>query len=162
MNELSKRQREILTVSIKIIAEEGIQNLTIKNISQAMGFTEAALYRHCKNKHEILLKILDLFKELSQMPDFSENTDISPIDKIELFLIDRYEKFTLNKDFAKVMFSEAIFINDKELSSKIRDIIRRHKKTIVAYLKKAKKEQLINNKLDPESVFRTIIGSMRL
>ncbi|MGD9706046.1 MAG: TetR family transcriptional regulator, partial [Candidatus Delongbacteria bacterium] len=43
MTELTERQKEILEKAIKIIAEEGIQNLTIKNLSKAVGVTEAAL-----------------------------------------------------------------------------------------------------------------------
>lgn len=162
MSELSERQQQILNTSISIIAQEGIQNLTTKNLSAKIGVSEAALYRHYDSKHSILMGILDMFKELSSMPEIPKGKELSPVKKIELFLTDRYEKFSSNPDLAKVMFSEAIFINDKELSEKSRLIMHGHKEIIVKFIKEGMKSKLINKDLDPISTFRTIIGSMRL
>ncbi|MDA3838160.1 MAG: TetR/AcrR family transcriptional regulator [Candidatus Delongbacteria bacterium] len=162
MKELSERQQQILNTSISIIAQEGIQNLTTKNIASQIGVSEAALYRHYENKHAILKGILDMFKELSKMPEIPEGKELSPVEKIELFLMDRYTKFSTNPDLAKVMFSEAIFVNDKELADKARSIMHNHKEIIVKFIKDGMKEKLINKDLDPISTFRTVIGSMRL
>ncbi|NOR44518.1 MAG: TetR family transcriptional regulator [Candidatus Delongbacteria bacterium] len=162
MKTISARQREILEVAIKILAEEGIQNLTVKNISKSIGFTEAALYRHYDSKHKILLGILDLFEELSLMSELPNNKEMSALDNIEFFLLDRYHKFTEKKNFAKVIFSEALFIHDSELSTKIRDIMRGNKKVVEKFITIGQKKDEINKDLDPISVFRTIIGSMRL
>jgi AcrR family transcriptional regulator len=162
MKELSERQQQILNTSITIIAHEGIQSLTTKNLSSQIGVSEAALYRHYENKHAILMGILDMFKELSKMPEIPKGKELSPVEKIEFFLMDKYEKFSSNPDLAKVMFSEAIFINDKELSDKARSIMHGHKEIIVKFIKDGMKQKLINKELDIVSTFRTIIGSMRL
>ena len=63
--EFTVRQEEIILKSMEIIAREGIAALTIKNISGKVGVSEAALYRHFKNKDEILLSIFDLFEKRS-------------------------------------------------------------------------------------------------
>lgn len=162
METISLRQKEILEVAIKILAQEGIQNLTVKNISKSIGFTEAALYRHYDSKHKILLGILDLFEEISTMPDFDTSKNFTSIDKLNLFILDRYKKFTNNPDIAKIIFSEAIFINDAELSTKIRNIMRGNKKVVERFIINGQKKGEINNELDAISIFRTITGSMRL
>ncbi|MCK5760468.1 MAG: TetR/AcrR family transcriptional regulator [Candidatus Delongbacteria bacterium] len=162
METISLRQKEILEVAIKILAQEGIQNLTIKNISKSIGFTEAALYRHYDSKHKILFGILDLFEDISTMPEFNTSKNLTSIDKLNLFILDRYKKFTNNPDIAKTIFSEAIFINDTELSSKIRNIMRGNKKIVEKIIISGQKKGEINNELDAISIFRTITGSMRL
>ncbi|MBN2790209.1 MAG: TetR/AcrR family transcriptional regulator [Candidatus Delongbacteria bacterium] len=162
MSELTERQKQILKTSISIIAQEGIQNLTTKNLSAKIGVSEAALYRHYESKHAILMGILDLFKDISEMPDIPAGSTLSPIEKIELFLTDRYEKFSSDPDLAKVMFSEGIFVNDEELSNKARSIMHGHKGTVTGFIKEGQKSGLIKKELDPVSVFRTIVGSMRL
>ncbi|MCD4664213.1 MAG: TetR/AcrR family transcriptional regulator, partial [Bacteroidales bacterium] len=43
---LSDRQQQIIEESIKIIDEKGIQGLTIKNLSKAIGISEPGIYRH--------------------------------------------------------------------------------------------------------------------
>ncbi|MFO7810290.1 MAG: TetR/AcrR family transcriptional regulator [Candidatus Delongbacteria bacterium] len=103
MTELTERQKQILQKAINIIANDGIQNLTIKNLAKAVGVTEAALYRHYENKHAIMLAITDLFEEFS----VNKNSG-NGLAGIRSFVMDRYNKFTANPELAKVMFSEAI------------------------------------------------------
>ena len=43
--ELSERQKEIINASLELIAESGIQSLTIKNLSKKIGLVESAIYR---------------------------------------------------------------------------------------------------------------------
>lgn len=61
--EITERQQEIINVSLELIAESGIQSLTIKNLAKKIGFAESAIYRHYENKIQILLAILDFFKQ---------------------------------------------------------------------------------------------------
>ena len=42
-SELSDRQKEIIEVSIALIAENGIQGLTIKNLAKRIGFSDIIL-----------------------------------------------------------------------------------------------------------------------
>lgn len=157
MNELTDRQKQILEQAIRIIANEGIQNLTIKNISKSVRVTEAALYRHYENKHAILLAIVDLFE------DFSANKDPGKgLKGIRSFVMDRYKKFSGNPELSKVMFSEAIFINNEELSERMKQIMHSHKKDIEIMIEEGKISKEIDQKLDPKSLFRTVVGSMRL
>ncbi len=45
MKELTKRQKEIIQVSIELISEKSIQGLTIKNLAEKLSITEGAIYR---------------------------------------------------------------------------------------------------------------------
>ena len=64
--EITERQQEIINVSLELIAESGIQSLTIKNLAKKIGFAESAIYRHYENKIQILLAILDFFKQSTE------------------------------------------------------------------------------------------------
>ena len=50
----TKRQNEIIDAALKLTAEGGIQNLTVKHLADTIGVTEPALYRHFRNKAEIV------------------------------------------------------------------------------------------------------------
>jgi len=157
MNEMTNRQKEIIEKAIKIIANDGIQNLTIKNLSKAIGVSEAALYRHYESKHSILISIMDMFDDFSQTKRSGKG-----LKGIENFIMDRYDKFISNPELAKVMFSEAIFINDKELSERMRLVIHGHRKDLEVLIDEAKLNKEIISTADTKSLFRIIIGSMRL
>ena len=60
---LTKRQSEIIDAALKLTAEGGIQNLTIKNLGNALGITEPAIYRHFRSKSEIVRTMIGRFDE---------------------------------------------------------------------------------------------------
>jgi len=161
--ELSKRQKEIVDISIGLIAESGIQSLTIKNIAAAIGISEPAIYRHFKNKFEILNSLLDSFQEISiGVLDSEESLKISSLDKIEHFLFDRYRRCSENPKLAKVMFSEENFQDDERLSAKVLKIMHSHKEKMHKVITEGQENGEIRNDVDALSLFRIIFGPMRL
>ena len=160
MNQLTDRQQQILEQAIKIIANEGIQNLTIKNLAKAVGVTEAALYRHYENKQSIIMSIIDHFEVFSKTG--LGKVPSSPIEAMKHFLMSRYDKFISNPELSKVMFSEAIFLNDKGISERMRMVIHGHRVELEVIIDAAKKKNLIKNDIETKSLFRMIVGSMRL
>ena len=43
--------------------EKGIKGLTTKNLAAEIGFSESAIYRHFKNKEDIIVVLLEYLKE---------------------------------------------------------------------------------------------------
>jgi AcrR family transcriptional regulator len=161
--ELSKRQKEIIDISIGLIAESGIQNLTIKNISQAIGISEPAIYRHFKNKFEILDTLLETFQEVSiGVLDYEEHQDQDSLTKICHFICDRYRRCAENPKLAKVMFSEENFQDDERLSKKVLMIMHSHKDKMHKAITAGQENGEIRNDIDALSLFRIIFGPMRL
>ncbi len=160
---LSKRQSEIIETSIGLIADNGIQSLTIRNIATAIGISEPAIYRHFLNKFEILNSVLDTFQEISMdILDSNEIHKKSSLEQIEYFLFDRYKRCSENPKLAKVMFSEENFQDDKRLSMKVLQIMHSHKEKMHKIIVLGQKSGEIRNDIDTLSLFRIIFGPMRL
>jgi TetR/AcrR family transcriptional regulator, fatty acid metabolism regulator protein len=161
--DLSDRQKEIVEISISLIAERGIQSLTIKNISKAIGVSEPAIYRHFESKFDILMTVLDSFERIaSDVLNSPEIAGFSSLDKIEYFLCDRYKRCSENPNLAKVMFSEENFQDDERLAKKVLMIMHSHKQSMHQVIVKGQASGEIRNDIDPKSLFRIIFGPMRL
>ena len=161
--QLSQRQQQIVEVSIHLIAEKGIQNLTIRNISTAIGVSEPAVYRHFASKSDIIMTLLDSFQHIATdvLADL-KNSSASPLGKIRIFVMDRYHRCTEKPELAKVMFSEELFQNEKLYSDKILEIMHQHKGTVQGMITAGQENGEINPALDPLHLFRIIFGSVRL
>ena len=110
----SKRQNQIIEETIKLIHTKGIQGLTIKNISQAIGLTEAAIYRHFKSKDDILSTMLDDFREkLDSKSQPILNSNLTALNKLKTMLNQLIEMFSSNPYIVSVIFSDEIFRNKK-------------------------------------------------
>jgi len=161
--DLTARQQEIINVSISLIADKGIQNLTIKNISQTIGISEPAIYRHFKNKFEILMTILDSFEIIaSDVLNSEEIKDLNSLDKIEFFLFDRYKRCAKNPKLAKLMFAEENFQDDELLAGKVLEIMHAHKSEMHKIITTGQTLGEIRDDIETISLFRIIFGPMRL
>ncbi|MCK4529791.1 MAG: TetR/AcrR family transcriptional regulator, partial [Candidatus Marinimicrobia bacterium] len=90
----TERQTQILNSSMELIADKGIQGFTIKNLSEKIGITEPAIYRHFESKTDILNTILNNFKEMIAMITLMlADTDGIAIDKISLMFSKLLEIF---------------------------------------------------------------------
>lgn len=156
------RQEQIVTKAIELMAQGGIQNVTIKNLALAIGISEPALYRHFKNKQAILLGILDAFEEVSCAVLSSLDPANTALERIHLFVFDRYARFKANPALAKLMFSEAAFEFDPVLSKRLLKIMHRHRDVLIKVIQEGQRCQEFRADVGEKELFRIVIGSTRL
>ncbi len=159
----TKRQQQIIDNAIDIIANQGMKYLTTKNLAEKVGVTEPALYRHFKDKNEILYAILHYFDVSSDFVLTSEELNsLKALDKIQKFLFDRYKLFSDKPSLAKIMFSEAFFSENPNLSEKMLQIMHKHAKSMTEAIKQGQKSGEITQEIIAIDLFRMIFGSLRL
>lgn len=163
MQDLTKRQKEIIDVSIKLIADKGIQNLTIKNIAEKMEMSEPAIYRHFKSKQAILTALLDTFESNFDAIIGKINIlEISSIEKLQKFFLLRCEKIAQNPDIARVIFSEEIFQNEKLLSERVYSIMKKNQKLISLIIEDAQSKNELRSDISKEHISMVVLGALRL
>lgn len=163
MTSLTNRQKEIIAVSIEIIAEKGIQQLTIKNISKNIGLSEPAIYRHFESKIDILLTILSQFKKHSYFISEKIISDSpSAIKQIESLFINHFKHFAANPAFAGVVFSEEIFQNDKRLAEQVVAIMQLNQNMIKKIIETGQRNHEIRTDIPEKQLSIIIMGALRL
>ncbi len=160
---LTERQQQIIEESINIIDEKGIQGLTIKNLSKAIGISEPGIYRHFESKTEILLSILNNFKEMAIMlSEIMETYEASAIEKISFIFSKMLELFSETPSMVSVIFSEEIFKNEEVLKNKIVEILNLHAKTLENIISKGQSEKNVREDIDEKNLALIAMGSLRL
>lgn len=164
VEKFTDRQIQIMEAAIKRIDCCGIQELTIKNLSNDLKLSEAALYRHFKGKNEILLGLLSYFiagmeeriSKVLELPDKSYS------EKIQLVFLAQLETFIKKPAFVSVIFSEGIFQFNSELTEKVICLIEAMKKSIEKLVDEGQKVGEISKEMS--SMYTTIVlmGSMRM
>ncbi len=159
----AERQKEIMEASLEIISSEGIQRLTIKNISGKIGVSEPAIYRHYENKISILIAILDEFRTMSsKLFKDQSNSNISPVRKLENIFNSLFNAFRKNPSLVSVIFSEEIFRNEPLLRQRISEIMKHNSSVVEAIVSEGQKSGDINSDIDPGYLTLIITGSLRM
>ena len=57
------RSREIFDVTVKVLAEHGIQGATVARIAEAVGMSKGALYYHFPNREALVSAAMDMMDE---------------------------------------------------------------------------------------------------
>ena len=160
---LSNRQLEIIQAATKLIGEKGIQNLTTKNLAMEIGFSEAALYRHFKNKNVIISSIIDYYKDEIKEVMFDiiqdSTTGIEKLENIIEFLFNRFSK---NPAIIMIVFAETSFQNDLKLSEQVHSIMKQKKKVFEQVMLKGQNDESIRNDIQKEQLATIFMGSLRL
>lgn len=163
MADLTQRQEEIVEKAIRIIDQKGIQGLTIKNLSKDIGVTEGAIYRHFENKREILTSILLHFQhKMNEFQKSSQLTGKSAFWKINATLNHFRKLFESNPAIVSVIFAEEIFQNDRELSSKVAELIKENQEYILSLIREGKSNGELRSDLDDQMMVSSILGTFRL
>jgi len=160
---LTNRQTQIINTSIEIIHFEGIQGFTIKNLSNAIGITEAAIYRHFKSKNEILCAVLDKFiKKLKKNISEISNVNGSSIKKIETIFTKLSTIFTKKPAYVSVIFAEEIFKNHKSLSIKVGEILKLNNEAFDKIIQNGQDNLEIIDEVCSHDLTLMIMGAFRL
>ena len=159
----TKRQVQIIDISMKLIANKGIQGFTIKNLSKELGISEPAIYRHFENKTAILICILDNFKEMiGMMSSHFLDSDTTAINKIELMFSRMLDIFTEQPTIISVIFSEEIFKNDIILKDKINEIQNIHQSKIEEIIENGQTNSNLRTDIDKSTFALIFMGAFRL
>ena len=119
--EHTKRQREILTASLELLAAGGMARLTIRNLAEKLGITEPAIYRHFRNKSEIIRTLIGEFDR--GIPD--QTGESSGFEAVARFIRSRIAQVAEQPPLAKVVFSEELFLEEPDFSRLLEDALRK-------------------------------------
>ncbi|NOR45172.1 MAG: TetR family transcriptional regulator [Candidatus Delongbacteria bacterium] len=161
MKEFTKRQIEILMASVEIISDSGIQNLTTRNLSDKIGISVPAIYRHFKNKNDILLNILYYFG-IKIEKGFSEiiSSDMSSLEKIEKLFMTQITNLNKNKCLSAIIFTDEYFKNEKDLNQEIVRITMFNISMYQDIIEKGQRDLEIKNDLPTKQLTLMLLGSL--
>jgi TetR/AcrR family transcriptional regulator, fatty acid metabolism regulator protein len=162
MEALTPRGEQIVDVAIKLLSEGGISAMTTKNLAEAVGVSEPALYRHFKGKMDILVAILDrLEANMRRLFEQSLNSDECVLDQLHMAYKRMFHTFATQPAMASVVFSEEIFRHDLRLSERVTCIMDLVQGQIMRLLRSQKGRAECRRDVPAKDLTRVVMGSVR-
>jgi TetR/AcrR family transcriptional regulator, fatty acid metabolism regulator protein len=155
------RQKQILEISLELIMEGGIQNLTMKRISWKVGISEQAIYRHFENKFAILNSIIKYFNDHFESVLKQISGIESTKERISRLIDIHLDYFEANPATATVIFSEEIFQNDFQLSQRVRKLVELRIGIATELIEKGQKQGDVSRDYPPADLAFVILGALR-
>jgi AcrR family transcriptional regulator len=153
------RQEQIKKAVLEIIAEEGLHNISTRNLAKKIGFSEGAIFRHFSSKRDIIKGIMD--DVANDLIGSLRSIVISPIkseEKLYNYLCRNVKYLKENRGITILLFSEATHLGDKELKEKLNQILSEQKQFIIKMVKDGIVEGVWDKKVNPEDVAILYMG----
>jgi len=110
----AERKKQIISHTIAIIGDLGLQGLTTAVIAKRCGITEAAIYRHFENKEAILTSVVNFIGErLLFVLNKIISEDISPLQKLNTIFQTHLDHIETNKGIPKIIYTTEVHVNEK-------------------------------------------------
>lgn len=153
------RQEQIKKAVLDIIADEGLHNISTRNLAKRIGFTEGAIFRHFKTKKDIIKGIMD--DVANDLIGSLRSIVLSPAkaeEKLFSYLCSNVKYLKENRGITILLFSEATHLGDKELKDKLSQILSVQKQFIIKMVKDGIAEGVWDKSVNAEDVAVIYMG----
>jgi AcrR family transcriptional regulator len=161
INMLNRKERLILT-SIEIIDELGFQKLTTREIAKRQDISEATLFRHYKNKNELLLAVLDYFIQFDS--DILQSTmlhELDPIKALNYYITSYAEYYENYPAITAILNLLDVLRYEPDLAEKVKEIQTSRTSMLQQLVENAQKAGEISKLADSEMIAVMISGFIK-
>ena len=163
INTTSKRQHEIIETAGRLLMQKGIKGLTTKNLALELNFSESALYRHFKNKEDIIVLLLEfLANNIKERFNLIILNEINTIKKLNSIFESQFKYFSENPHFVVAILSEGLFDESEKINKSILTIVDYKMQLLTDIIENGKKELLFDKNIETEQIVHVLMGSFRL
>lgn len=153
------RRGEALSLAMKIIHEEGIHSLTLRRVAEGLGISEAALFRHFKDKEEMIDLLASTVFDHYVVREPNGHADVEA--GLLRLMTDQFSSFQRTPEATSVLFQEEIFREYPAVKARFDK--RRHQRAdrIARVVRDAQAKHQVANAVDPDVFALIYMGAMR-
>ena len=156
------RQSEIIRVAVELAAEKDVGSVTTQDMADAMNLTQGAIFRHFASKDEIWLAVMHWIRErLMAVLGKAASEASDPVDAIQRMFLAHVAFVSKHPAIPRILFSELQHKKDGKMRHLIQELISGYEARITGLLEDAKKQSLVDEKLDSKSAAVLYIGMIQ-
>jgi AcrR family transcriptional regulator len=107
-------RRQILDSSLRLFSDRGYARTSVRDIAQAVGITDAAIYYHFSSKRDLLRALFEergILAALAGLEALEPRPD--PEEQLQAVSVQALKVLSRNRDFIKVLLVEALAESDE-------------------------------------------------
>jgi AcrR family transcriptional regulator len=156
------RHDQIAEAALEIVRSEGVRALNVAAVAEKVGMVPSALYRHYKNKSEIVSAVLQLIQlRLNAHFQVVVKLDADPLEKLHLLLNRHIELIGNNNAIPRIIFSEEVIAGMPDKRGQLYGIIQDVIRNVATTVREGQERDVIRKDLGPESIAVSFLGMIQ-
>jgi AcrR family transcriptional regulator len=154
------RKEEVHDIALRIIDEEGIHALTMRGISERIGISEAALFRHFKDKEDMISGLAERVFRESIVEESPKGSGVE--EQLASLMEAQFSSFQRNPGVTSILFQEEIFREYPAIKERFDSRRKERAKNIASMIQAAKGRGEARKDLDEDTFALIYMGAMRM
>jgi AcrR family transcriptional regulator len=157
------RREQVVQAALRIIGKKGVGGLTTSAIARAVGVSEANLYRHFRNKEEILFETgKSIGGAIRKNLEVVLASPIRPVLKLKRAFLLHLEFIEKNEGIPRLGFSEEMHINNKRLKKEFLKNMELYASGLEALFRDGQRLGSIRRDVDCRALAAMLIGMVQV
>jgi len=153
------RRDEIAQAALTIVAENGISRLSIAAVAKKVGIVPSAIYRHFKNKNEVLDAVIALVRsKLAANVAAARAASDDPLDALRLLLMRHLSMIRESQTIPRLIFSEDICAGSRKREALVYAMVSGFLDGVSGIVRQGQKAGSISRRLEPRTVALLFLG----
>ncbi|WP_419655504.1 transcriptional regulator, TetR family [Desulfosarcina variabilis str. Montpellier] len=156
------RHEQIAEAALDIVRSDGIKGLNVAAVAKKVGIVPSAVYRHFKNKSEIVTAVLKLIQtRLNQNYRDVIQQNLEPVEKLNIVLSKHVELIAGNNAIPRIIFSEEVVGGMPEKQQQLYGIIRDVISNVTLIVAEGQEKGSIRKDVPAENIAVSFLGMIQ-
>ena len=152
----AERKAQIVDEAMRLAAELGPDRMTTQKLADAVGITQAAIFRHFPSKTEIWLAVADRIG--TAMPAKLVESDEPPLDRLRAIVQRQFEFIVKTPSIPVILYSRELHAENETLRKQFSELVGRRQALFAGLFKTAAARGDIHADLAPEDAARLVLA----
>ncbi len=152
----AERKAQIIDEAMRLAAELGPDRMTTQKLADAVGITQAAIFRHFPNKSEIWQAVADRIG--SAMPAKLVESDAPPLDRLRAIVERQFQFIVKTPSIPAILYSRELHAENEPLRQQFSALVTRRQALFAKLFKEANEAGDFSNDIAPEDAARLVLA----
>ena len=153
------RKMEIVQAALEVIGRLGVSGLTIHEVALAAGMSEANIYRHFRNKQDVVKSVVEFIgsQVISRASQLAAGSG-KPLDKLDKVIFAHTEMIAKNPGIPRLLFSDGGIATGGRIAQIMASRIESFQNTLTGLIEAALAEGSLRTGVSARETAVTIMG----
>ena len=155
----SIRRQQIAEAALTLVADRGLNRLSVAAVARRVGLVPSGIYRHFKSKEEILLAVLDRMEaRLTANVRAAIEESPDPLERLRGLLVRHIRMIREGRAIPRIIFSDEAYGGHPERKARVRQMLNEYLGQIGQLVRQGQEEGKMRPELDPGTVALLFMG----
>jgi AcrR family transcriptional regulator len=156
------RKKQIIDAARKLIVQKGSEHLTIRSIAKEVNLSEAAIYRHFKNKKEILSFLMShIITSMLDEIDRTSSNGAPSLETVQAILRNHLSRIEQSRGMSFQIIAEVISFGDRNLNRQVYESINIYIERLKDLINAGVKGNSIRDDIDLDACAMLLFGMIQ-